>query len=287
VNPYYVVKHWLKLIRWQVRRARTAMIWGRDSLASAPIVFGNAMAKSGSHLLIQILEGLVPLGPFVNPGFPPVNRFEDNRKLMEKQIVAGIKRMRPGDIRYGYIVPEKPYFPLLTGKNRATIFIYRDPRDLLVSHVFYATDMYKEHALHPYLSKSLSTMEERLNAVIAGIDIPGFEFSNVLDRYESYWGWFDHPGVLCLPFEDLILNREQAIGKLLDYICGFDYSLNVSREVAIETVKDSIAPKRSGTFRKGQPGNWKEHFTQANKDLFKEVAGDLLVRLGYEASNDW
>ena len=39
---------------------------------------------------------------------------------------------------------------------------------------------------------------------------------------------------------------------------------------------------KSGTFRKGQPGNWQEHFTQANKAHFKATAGDLLIRLGYE-----
>jgi len=283
----YVIKRWLKLIRWQTRRARAAVIWGSDALATAPIIFGNAMAKSGSHLLIQILEGLVQLGPFVNPGFPPVNRFEDNRKLPEKKIASEINRMRSGDIRYGYIVPKEPYLSLLTALNRATIFVYRDPRDLLVSHIFYATEMYEDHALRPFLSKSLSSMEERLNAVIAGIDEPGFEFSNVLQRFESYWGWFEQPNVLCLPFEDLILNRDQAINHLLDYLCRFNFSLKVSREEAIETVKNSIAPRKSGTFRKGQPGNWREHFTDANKILFKEVAGDLLVNLGYEENNDW
>jgi hypothetical protein len=153
--------------------------------------------------------------------------------------------------------------------------------------VFYATDMYEEHALHSYLSKSLSTMEARLNAVIAGIDEPGFEFSDVRQRYESYWGWFDQPGVLCLPFEDLILDRDQTISRLLDYLCGFGFALGVSQEEAITIIKNSIAPRKSGTFRKGQPGNWREYFTEENKNLFKEVAGDLLIRLGYESSNDW
>jgi hypothetical protein len=52
-------------------------------------------------------------------------------------------------------------------------------------------------------------------------------------------------------------------------------------------LEQAIAPKKSGTFRKGQPGNWKEYFTPANKVLFKEMAGDLLTRLGYERNQDW
>jgi hypothetical protein len=30
-----------------------------------------------------------------------------------------------------------------------------------------------------------------------------------------------------------------------------------------------------------------EFFSEEHKQLFKDVAGDLLVRLGYEKDNDW
>jgi len=31
----------------------------------------------------------------------------------------------------------------------------------------------------------------------------------------------------------------------------------------------------------------KKYFTEAHKKIFKNAAGDLLVRLGYEKDNDW
>ena len=34
-------------------------------------------------------------------------------------------------------------------------------------------------------------------------------------------------------------------------------------------------------------GGWKEFFTEEHKRLFKEVAGDLLVKLAYEENNSW
>ncbi|MBU1661568.1 MAG: hypothetical protein KKD28_08860, partial [Chloroflexi bacterium] len=77
----YTPKHILKQIRWQARRASVALHYGPATLRTAPIVFGNAMPKSGSHLLTQVLEGLTQLGPFVDPGFPPVNRSEGNQPL--------------------------------------------------------------------------------------------------------------------------------------------------------------------------------------------------------------
>jgi hypothetical protein len=93
--------------------------------------------------------------------------------------------------------------------------------------------------------------------------------------------------VLSMRFEDLILDRAVALSRLLDYLELRGFSPGVERQQAVETLAQAIAPRKSGTFRKGQPGNWKEHFTPANKTLFKETAGDLLVQLGYERDNNW
>jgi hypothetical protein len=74
---------------------------------------------------------------------------------------------------------------------------------------------------------------------------------------------------------------------LLDYLETFSVQWTVSRTEAIAALQTKLQPSRSGTFRKGQPGNWKEHFTDANKKLFKEVTGDLLIRLGCEKDMNW
>jgi hypothetical protein len=40
-------------------------------------------------------------------------------------------------------------------------------------------------------------------------------------------------------------------------------------------------------FRKGAPGDWINHFTADHKALFKRLYPDLVVKLGYEAADDW
>jgi hypothetical protein len=40
-------------------------------------------------------------------------------------------------------------------------------------------------------------------------------------------------------------------------------------------------------LRKGIAGDWKEVITEEDKRIFKEAAGDLLIRLGYEKDDDW
>jgi len=281
------LKHSLKLLRWQARRTIAALRWGSGNLNKMPAVLGNAMPKSGSHLIIQVLQGLPRLGPFVNPGFPPVNRSESNSKLPDEIILQNIQRMRPGDIGYGYLPAKEPFLSSLTGQGKATVFVYRDPRDVIVSHVFYAAQMHPGHGMHRYYTEELTSMEERINAAIQGVQEPGAQLSSVRDKYAGYLDWLEQPEVLCLRFEDLILARDIALGKLLDYLDQRGFKPSMPREQAVQVLAQAIMPRKSGTFRKGKPGNWREHFTPANKIHFKELTGDLLIRLGYEENNQW
>jgi hypothetical protein len=43
----------------------------------------------------------------------------------------------------------------------------------------------------------------------------------------------------------------------------------------------------SSFFRKGIAGDWQNVFTEEDKRVFKEEAGDLLIKLGYEESDQW
>jgi len=245
-----------------------------------PRVFGNAMPKSGSHLLIQILEGLAGIGPFVNPGLPPVNRGETNRKLTERQVLAAIRSMQPGDIRYGYLHCEEPWRSAIPGEGRAAIFVFRDPRDWIISQIFYAKGMHEGHLLHAHYNR-LESMEARIDAAIRGVEEGELHAPGVVERYGHYLGWLETPGVLCLRFEDLILEREAAIGRILDYLEAFDFRPEVSRLEAIRSLAEAVDPQRSGTFRRGQPGEWREHFTAGNKRLFADLAAGLQDALGY------
>jgi hypothetical protein len=280
-------KYWVKTLRWQGRRMLAARRWGLERLNASPAVLANAMPKSGSHLIYQVVQGLCQLGPFVNPGFPPVNRDEFNDKLPDDQIMKNLLRLSPGDTAYGYIKARSPFISLLTQPGRAMIFIYRDPRDMIISHVFYATQMHTGHGMHTYYTQTLGSMEERINAAIEGVKEPGSELSPIGKKYQGYIGWLDEASVLCLRFEDLILEREKALGSILNYLETHGYSPSLPRQQQIEILQLSIKPQESGTFRKGQTGGWREYFTEPNKIHFIDLTGDLLVRLGYESDNAW
>ena len=277
----------LKGYRHQRRRTTALRRWGLDRLQAMPAVLANAMPKSGSHLISQVLHGLPAIGPFVDPGLPPITRSEANTNLDDDAVLRNLLDMAPGDLRYGYVQAREPFREPLIEEGRAPVFVYRDPRDVSVSHVFYATKLYPGHGMHAYYTEQLDSMEQRIDAAIEGVTEPGFELSAIRANYDNYLAWLDQPDVLCLRFEDLIHQRETALNRILDYLETRGFDDQPPRDEAVATLASAIQPGRSGTFRKGGSGDWRNHFTEHNKAVFRSATGDLLQRLGYEDGEDW
>lgn len=236
---------------------------------------------------MQILNGFTRIMPYRYVDADPVRTIEKNgRRKTKEEILDELKQIPDGVIGWGYVdaTPENASF--LTRAGRVNFFIYRDPRDMLVSQVFFATDMHEEHGMHAYY-KSLPDFGARLNVAITGIDKDGLKMVSVKQRYEGVFAWLNTPRVMCIRFEDLINNRDATLLSMLDEVEKTGYKIPMTREKALPVLVEAIQPKKSHTFRSGKTGGWIQHFTEEHKNLFKEVAGDLLVRLGYEKNNDW
>jgi hypothetical protein len=217
----------------------------------------------------------------------PIRTIEKTgRRKTEEEILHELKRIPQGVIGWGYVEASAENVAFLVQPHRINYFIYRDPRDMLVSQVFFATDMQEEHGMHEYY-KSLPDFEERLKVAITGIDRDGLHMVSVRQRYAGVFEWLRQENVMCIRFEDLINNRESTLDAMLDEVESIGYKIPVPREKALPILVEAIQPKKSHTFRAGKTGGWREYFTDAHKKLFKDVAGDLLVQLGYEENNNW
>ena len=281
----------IKTIRRTVRPAGKTLQaiarWKRLSFDSAPPLFGNAKPKSGSHLLLQILNGFTKIMPYKYVEADPIRTIEKNGKRKTEQEVRNeLEQIPEGVIGWGYVEASPENVSFLCGPHRVNYFIYRDPRDLLVSQVFFATDMHEEHGMHEFY-KALPDFSERLNVAITGIDSDGLYMVNVKQRYTSVFEWLEQPHVMCIRFEDLINHRDATLEAMLDEVESTGYKIPTPRQKTMLVLVEAIQPRRSHTFRSGKTGGWREHFTEGHKELFKDVAGDLLIRLGYEVNNDW
>ncbi|WKZ36443.1 MAG: sulfotransferase domain-containing protein [Anaerolineales bacterium] len=276
-----------RVLRPHGKTVQAILRWKRFSFDEAPPIFGNSKPKSGSHLLLQILNGFTRIMPYRYVNADPIRTIrKDGGKRNADEILADLRSVPGGVISWGYVdaTPENASF--LTAAGRVNYFIYRDPRDMLISQVFFATDMHEEHGMHAYY-KSLPDFGARLKVAITGIGRDGLKMVSVKQRYEGVFAWLEQKNVMCIRFEDLINNRDAILLAMLDEVEKTGCQIPTPRDKALSILVDAIQPRKSHTFRSGKTGGWKEHFNEEHKKLFKDVAGDLLVRLGYEENNDW
>jgi len=277
----------LRLVRRSFRRVGILLKYG--SFADSPILFANSFPKSGTHLLTQILDGFTKFGPAVNSGLPAIVNFDGptGKPKPSDLILDEVNRLQGGDIAYGHLHATPAVITGLTLKRAAVFFLYRDPRDVVVSHVHYVTEIENDHVHHHYYSQKLKEFDERLEVSIIGrpnLDIP---FPNIRERFNPYLDWLQVPEVCPLRFEDLIEQRRASLEKILEHVVSCGFPLKNTRDESLRILEAAINPEKSPTFRSGTTGKWREVFTEEHKAIFKEIAGGLLIQLGFEESNDW
>jgi hypothetical protein len=188
-----------RLARRAIRRFRQSLNY---PLSDAPIFFANSFPKSGTHLLTQVLAGFTQFGPAVVSGLPAVVTFEGitGRQRSQSEIQQELKCLLPGDIAYGHLHVSPETIDFLSTERIAHYFMLRDPRDVVVSHAHYVTELQTNHIFHLYYQNTLTSEMERITASIAGINDlkTGPLLPNIRERFEPYIGWLDQPEVLIL-----------------------------------------------------------------------------------------
>lgn len=252
-----------------------------------PVLLGISFPKSGTHLLDQILLGFARVAPYAKRlhSFYAEYEGESGRKRSPAQALAWLESLRPGDVASAHLFARDDVKKRVSSSAFIPYFIFRDPRDVAVSHVFYVTDMERRHVHHHYY-QSLPDFDARLKVSILGRPDASVEFPTIADRFAPYLGWLNQASVLKIHFEDLIHDRPGTLNRIMDHFLA-RVPLQAPRQLIVEALESSINPKRSPTFRSGKTGEWKKYFTEEHKKIFKEVAGDLLIRLGYENDSHW
>jgi hypothetical protein len=102
-----------------------------------------------------------------------------------------------------------------------------------------------------------------------------------------------HDNYTEVKYEDLLERPEEESRRILEFL-GADAGEKTARECVRAASFENWTKGRtrgeedpSSFFRKGVAGDWREVFTEEDKQVFKEVAGELLIELGYEKDDNW
>jgi len=252
-----------------------------------PILLGISFPKSGTHLLDQILLGFSHVAPFSRRlhSFYAEYEGKSGHKRSPEQAMRWLDSLSPSDIASAHLFARPEAVARVASQKFVPYFIYRDPRDVAVSHVFYVTEMESNHVHHAYY-QSLPDFDARLKVSILGRLDAGVEFPDIAGRFAPYIDWLDQPNVMKIHFEDLIHDRVGTLNHIIDHFL-VRVPLKADRSKLLESLETSINPSKSPTFRSGKTGEWKKYFTDEHKKIFNDIAGDLLIKLGYERDNDW
>jgi hypothetical protein len=268
-------------------------------------VFINSLPKSGTHLLISMLAlmpGLTrqPLPLTRKLRLHPLNYLFFYSK---KSVLAGIdkpspvkiqtidyvfKKLRSGSFTAGHIPYHQRVVDLLRSRNIQTIFVIRDPRDVVVSKIHY--NMRREkHFLHKKYA-AMGSDKERLRAAILGTknDDGSYFALGIAEKLTSVLSWLSTETVMSIKFEDIIGpkgggNPEKQYQSILATARHIGVAL--TEEQAITIGEQMFGTGK--TFRKGAIGDWRNHFDEELKGIFKEKAGKYLINLGYEKDFSW
>jgi hypothetical protein len=94
-------------------------------------------------------------------------------------------------------------------------------------------------------------------------------------------------------YEDLLVRPNEEIGRLVGFL-GADTGDEAVEQAVSSASFEKLSKGRergeedtSSFYRKGVSGDWKNYFTERDKEIYKQEAGELLIQLGYEKDDGW
>jgi len=284
-----------------------------QEVAVDPRIYINAFPKSGTHLMEQLVRCMAfP----IRAEKPWAGSFMDHSWTTKWAPTRGIYRrlglIRDGEYCKGHMGFKDAIEMFLWGNRVATVFLYRDLRDVAVSLTYHIIDRHGSHS-HPEWYEPLGK-DGAMLAVIEGLTGHDEEkggdvtYQGVVERWNQYAGWLNVPWVEKFKYEELLGDREAEARRLIHYVTRFcvearglrvhDIPDEMVAEKVAQMVEASNDTEHSPTFRKGVSGEWRHEFNEEHVEAFKREdekwaraagleSGSWLVHLGYEDSTDW
>ena len=144
------------------------------------------------------------------------------------------------------------------------LYVVKDPRDYV-----YAAAQWIKNTAHKD-EMSTKSVHELVADLIKDVDF----------IYRSYTPWISYKNTLIVHSEGFIGKEEEQVQEILNLARHLNVSVDKQKAHRI-----ALLCKKEETYKNN--GAWKQEFTQEHKELFKDVAGQLLIDLGYEKDLNW
>lgn len=206
----------------------------------------------------------------------------------------------------GVDVPSEPWPDLRSGEIAAPIYcatphdwethakqsdravvVLRDPRDIVVS---LAASLRASHAKN----HATRFLRGPMNAASAphSLLLAMFAFSSWSERLRSWARAEKVPNAIVTTYCKLVADQYGEFTRIFDFL-RLKVPVSTVHEVVAEhdfSYRTGRAPGEENVFshrRKGQPGDWRNHFDSETGRAFEESFPRLLIDLGYEQSVAW
>ncbi|MDR3645966.1 MAG: sulfotransferase domain-containing protein [Candidatus Babeliales bacterium] len=252
-----------------------------QSIICSDSIFVTSIPKGGTHLLVKCLDMITKKTP----------------RLFNYPHQKYIDELDPNS--FNYFATHTPYsaeyFQLIKSKKFKIFFIYRDPRDQIVSFASYIPKYPKvwpnlvSYSVKELISRLINYLPDSYDFIYKyNAGQQKSSSFNVASFYKLYLPWMQFKEVCCVKFEDLIGMQGGGSNEKQEKLVK-EISNHINVKLTNEEIKNIISNLwgKSMTFRKGVIGEWKDSFTHVDKQNFKQIAGQLLIDLGYEKDLNW
>lgn len=170
----------------------------------------------------------------------------------------------------------------------------RDPRDIVISGYFYHLWTKEPWAHVPRANLDGKTYQEYLRSLNQDDGLIAEMHGTSLEVIQAMGQWdYDNPNFMEIKYEDIIFDERKVFYKLFKH-----YGFSENEIVRCEAISQKFSFKNKAKrevgqvknnkhIRSGRPGQWRDIFTEKHKDCFKDLHGDILIKIGYESNNDW
>ncbi len=242
-----------------------------------------SIPKAGTHLVFKLFNLINPQAkkvelPTKHPDFF-VTLFSDNLRLLNDNACYG-----------GHHIGIKENRDLAFEHKVKVLLNIRDPRNQIVSYINTIKSRYPNYTFDDLITLHITDPAFFYNKEFGFAHDAIDSMKSIKDFYDLYLEWKEYQDVCIVQFESLV--GEQGGGTFgaqfneIKKVCNF---LNVKfNDAMVNSIARELWGGTASFTPKGDKIHcWKHYFNNKHKRLFKEVAGELLIDLGYEKDFDW